>query len=76
MEISAKDLIEFGTEVDMPVWKEGKAITPKTIKYDKESKSFVLAVIKTGEIEYRYKDLKDLVRTTNQIYEYDDKAVD
>lgn len=76
MKISAKNLIESGTEVDMPVWEDGKTIIPKTIKYNKASQKFVLADIKTGEIHYSYADLLDLIRTTNKIYDYDDEAVE
>lgn len=79
MKIIAKNLIENGVEVDMPVWDKdnmGKPLTPKTIAWDKDRKQFVLKVIKTGEIDYAYDKLSDLVRTTNRIYDYDDEAIE
>jgi hypothetical protein len=76
MKISKNDLISYETEVDMPVWKDGKPITPKTICYDKDKKQFVLKVIETNEIEYSYDKLEDLVKLTNKLYDYDDEVVD
>jgi len=75
MEIKASELRK-GVEVDMPVeWKQ-KPVRQRTIKYEKETDSFVLADIKTNEVHYRYKRLSDLVRTTNEIYNYNDVAVE
>ncbi len=66
MEINAKELIENGVEVDMPVeWDLKRQLC---IKYDHKIKRFVLADIKTGELHYSYDRLSDLVRTTNQMY--------
>lgn len=75
MEISKCELIDYGTEVDLPVWMDGKPVIPKTIAYDKEKKKFVLKVIKTGEIEYAYDELEDLVKVTNKIYRYSDEVI-
>jgi len=76
MEISEKELKEFGVEVDMPIDWSKRPATQSTIKYEKETDSYVLADIKTGEVHYRYKRLSDLVRTTNQLYNYTDRAVE
>lgn len=76
MKISKKDLIEHEVEVDMPVWKDGEPITPKTICFDKKTQKFVLKVIKTNVIEYSYERLEDLVRATNYDYSYDDEVVE
>jgi hypothetical protein len=75
MKIKVRELKQ-GVEVDMPVeWKK-KPVRQLTIKYDAKNNRFVLADIKTGEIHYSYSKLKDLIRTTNKIYNYDDVAID
>ena len=74
-EIKASELKQ-GVEVDMPVEWNRRPPRQLTIKYDKESEMFVLADIKTGEIHYSYSRLSDLVRTTNQLYNYSDVAVE
>lgn len=73
MEIKASQL-KMGVEVDMPVeWKERRQ---RTIAYDATKKKFVLKDIKTGEIHYSYTKLSDLIRTTNQIFNYNDIAIE
>lgn len=74
MEITAKELIEYGIEVDMPIEWKHKPVRQLTIKYDHATKRFVLADIKTKEVHYSYTKLKDLIRTTNHIYNYNDVA--
>jgi len=76
MEIKAKELIENGVEVDLPVELDKKPVRQCTIKYEKETESFVVADIKTKEVNYRYKRLSDLVRTTNNLYNYNDVAIE
>ena len=76
MKISARQLKENGVEVDLPVEWNRKPTRQCTIKFDKKMNRFVMADIKTGEIHYSYNVLKDLLRTTNQIYDYDDEAIE
>ena len=63
-----------GVEVDLPVEWKRKPVRQCTIKYDEKTKRYVMADIKTGEIHYSYTRLSDLLRTTNQIYNYNDEA--
>lgn len=76
MEIKARELVENGVEVDLPVEWDKKPTRQCTIKFDKESQRFVMADIRTGEIQYSYTRLSDLLRTTNQIYGYSDVAIE
>ena len=76
MEISAKNLIEFGEEIDMPIELHINPPRQRTIKYDNTTKRFVLADTKTGEIHNSYAKLSDLIRVTNEIYDYHDKAIE
>lgn len=75
VDIKASELLK-GVEVDLPVEWDRKPTRQCTIKYDKESKRFVMADIRTGEVQYSYSRLSDLVRTTNQIYDYNDVAIE
>jgi len=74
-EIKASDLRK-GVEVDLPVEWKHRPIRQCTIRYEKETNSYIMSDIKTGEIHYRYGRLSNLIKTTNQIYNYKDKAVD
>ncbi len=76
MEIKAKELRENGVEVDMPVEWNRKPIRQRTIKYSKDMQRYVLSDIRTGEVDYSYTKLSDLVRNTNKIFNMDDVAVD
>jgi putative N-acetylmannosamine-6-phosphate epimerase len=75
MKITASEL-RRGIEVDLPVEWNRKPVRQCTIKYDKDSKRYVMADIKTKEVHYSYARLSDLVRTTNQIYGYSDEGID
>ena len=76
MKIEAKELIESGVEVDLPVEWDKKPTRQCTIKFDKVSKRFVMADIRTGEVHYSYPKLSHLLRVTNRIYNMDDIAVE
>jgi len=75
MEIKASEL-RSGVESDLPVEWNKKPVRQCTIRYDRETNRYVMSDIKTGEVHYSYTRLTDLVRTTNQIYNYDDVAVE
>lgn len=76
MKINAKGLIENGIEVDLPVEWNRNPTRQCTIKYDKQTQRFVMADIRTGEIQYSYTKLSDLLRVTNEIYDMDDEAIE
>ena len=74
-EIKVSELKQ-GVEVDMPVEWHRTPVRQCTIAWNETLQRFVLMDIKTKEIQYSYTRLSDLVRTTNQIYEYNDIAVE
>lgn len=74
MEIRSKELIENGVEVDLPVEWNKRPTRQCTIRYNKETKKFVMSDIRTKEIHYSYSKLSDLLRVTNKIYDYNDEA--
>ena len=76
MEIKASDLRK-GVEVDLPIdW----AVNPPiqcTIKYDSESKKYMIAEIKSGTAHYKSPRLSDIVRIANESYQHiDDVAIE
>lgn len=75
MEIKASELRK-GVEVDLPVEWDKKPVRQCTIKYIPGMNRYVMADIKTKEIHYSYRWLSDLVRITNEIYNYKDIGVD
>ena len=52
---------------------QGKVMT---IKYDQDSKRYVLADVDSGEIHYSYTRLSQLVMNTNRIFQLNDKGID
>jgi len=74
-EIKASELKQ-GVEVDMPVEWDKKPVRQRTIAWDEERQRYVLKDIKTDEVHYSYRKLSDLVRNTNQLYDYNDVAVE
>lgn len=71
MKITTQELKE-GVEVDCGQI-AGKVMT---IKYDPKTDKFVLAEAKSGNIIYSYDRLKQLVKTTNQLFKLHDKAIE
>jgi hypothetical protein len=68
-EISVSEL-KRGIEVDFP----SRNGVIKAIRFKNEY--FELYNIKTGVVDYRYRDLKRLVMHTNRIFRIKDKAVE
>lgn len=73
MEIKASELRQ-GVEVDLPVDWSVRPARQCTIRYDAATGRYVMADIKTKEIHYSYTRLSDLLRVTNQLYNYEDIA--
>jgi len=74
-EIKASEL-KKGVEVDMPVEWNQKPVRQRTIAWDENLQKYVLKDIKTNEIHYSYTKLSDLIRNTNNLYNYHDVAVE
>ena len=75
MVISEKSL-EKGVEVDMSSGSH-KTLPNRAIRFNKEARTnkFELYNYMTGEVDYTFRDLDDLIKTTNRLFKRDDSVV-